>query len=83
MTFKKNSYDIGHRLYGELKKLSTCTEQYILAHPEYFRRLTKRWGRYDYKILNPWATEGAKEHLIKVVAKTVTYYETQVWTKFL
>ena len=38
MTLKKNSYDIGHRLYGELKKLSTCTEQYILAHPEYFTK---------------------------------------------
>ena len=34
--FYKNSYDVGYRLYGELKKLSTCTEQYILAHPEYF-----------------------------------------------
>ena len=42
MTSKKNSYDIGHRLYGELKKLSTCTEQYILAHPEY---LTKAYEK--------------------------------------
>ena len=42
MTFKKDSYDIGHRLYGELKKLSTCTEQYILAHPEY---LTKAYEK--------------------------------------
>ena len=40
--FYKNSYDIGYRLYGELKKLSTCTEQYILAGPEYF---TKAFGR--------------------------------------
>ena len=40
--FYKNSYDIGYLLYGELKKLSTCTEQHILAHPEYFSKAFER-----------------------------------------
>ena len=36
--FYKNKYDIGYRLYGELKKLSHCTERYINANPKYFTK---------------------------------------------
>ena len=40
--FYKNKYDIGYRLYGELKKLSHCTERYINSNPKYFARAYER-----------------------------------------
>ena len=33
----ENKYDIGMQLYGELKKLSNCLEQFILENPNYLQ----------------------------------------------
>ena len=40
--FYKNKYDIGYRLYGELKKLSYCTERYISSNLKYFTKAYER-----------------------------------------
>ena len=40
--FYKNKYDIGYRLYEELKKLRHCTEKHINANSKYFTKAHER-----------------------------------------